>query len=243
MPISKEHTGYLALDEMVSAVSYNNCLVILKQKTDEFLFLNDSQSDFMRNIWDKDASTFTTEEKLAVEEMRSIGIVGPQLSPRERPLLEDEKVSIGLTDTRWSQSDVKVDIRSFRPHYFFKAMYLISSIRKVPEKYRLQRIIDSLRSKREQQKVDNPRELFLIAENVNFAIRLSIKKVQCLEFAYAACSIAMQCGIFCTFRIGIQTHPFMSHAWIESKAGVVMDRSDLPSELAIIVSVSGTSND
>ncbi|KAB5627009.1 lasso peptide biosynthesis B2 protein [Pseudomonas putida] len=243
MQASNDYEGYLTLAEMVSAVSYNNCLVILKQKTDEFVFLDSIQSTFVRSVWARNVSTFSADEISAFKEMQLIGLVHPQLSPSASVLLEDEKVSVGLADTRWSQSDVGISFRTFRPLYFFKALSTINAIRKIPEKHRLPKILGNLSAKSLLSHVDNERELNIIARNVNLAIKLSTKEVQCLEFAYAVCMIAFESGVFCNFRIGVQTHPFMSHAWVESKDRVIMDRVELPSELAIIVSIGGFRNE
>lgn len=45
--------------------------------------------------------------------------------------------------------------------------------------------------------------------------------------------------IKCRFVVGVQTNPFISHAWVEGENGVVFDRKELPEELAKIVSIGG----
>lgn len=243
MPINHGLDGYLDLAELVSVVEYNGSLIILKQKNDEFIFLSEEQSEFVRRIWSKNISQFDQEEFLVVTELQSIGLVSEvlRLSPSE--LLSDEKKSKGLFDTRWSESDFSFDFRSFRPFYFFKSLMILILVKSVSEKQRLLTIVSSLKSQVPCHPKHDENELLVIAKNVNLAMKLSIREVKCLEFAYAVCKIAMAEKIHCVFRVGVQTHPFMSHAWVECLSGVVLDRSDLPSELAIIVSVGDKGND
>ena len=60
-------------------------------------------------------------------------------------------------------------------------------------------------------------------------------RVKCLEWSVSLCLMAFRRSFDCHLEIGVQNMPFLAHAWVRIKEGVIADNQDLPTSLSVIL--------
>lgn len=228
--------GFVQWGRGVKSVIYNGRIIALNELCNDFVFFDESQSDFLISMLGMHSSVLSQEQINSVDALILHGLISLQDKIAER-VFEDEIISKGSFECNWAVGDSKATLSSFSPKYFVQALYFLLSAKKSSGEGRLHDLLEDLRSASSENMIVNTNELFKIASNVNLAIKFIWRKVKCLEFAFAVTRIAFLHNISCRFTIGVQTHPFISHAWVECDSGVVFDRKELPEELAKIISI------
>ncbi|WP_312961927.1 lasso peptide biosynthesis B2 protein [Stutzerimonas nitrititolerans] len=229
---------YLKWASFVRPVAYNGNIVILNEKDDAFIFLDREQSEYLKSIWDKSIYSMSADEKSVATQLISTGLLVQSNNPCKKIVLH-EVISNGMSDSRWTMTEQKLELKSFRLMYFLQALISLKKAQKLTSNGDLRQLFAILTKALPSSYEINDAELLVIAKNTNLAMKIMLKRVRCLEFAFAVSRLAFKNNIYCRFMIGVQTHPFVSHAWIEGENGVVMDRPLLSSELAVLKSIGG----
>jgi len=97
-------------------------------------------------------------------------------------------------------------------------------------------LIKHVRSKKTKPKKNNISDLKSLSVSLNKAAFYFPIKTKCLEWASSLVLMGLKKGYRCNLEIGIQTGPFLAHAWVKSKHGVVADDTNLPHDLSVILS-------
>ncbi|SHE67314.1 Transglutaminase-like superfamily protein [Marinomonas polaris DSM 16579] len=230
--------NYVGWPPFVNTTEYNGNIITLNEKTDVFTFFDDDQSNYIRSLWGKNIAELDEGAKLVIEQLLLNGTLIKCNAPSDA-LGIDCKVTNGIADPRWAIMGQDIKFKSFRPLYWYKALNYLNSAYREKRANNIHGLLNTLRTKQWRAKKINDKKLHLIAENTCIAMKFVLKDVQCLEFSYAVAKIAFEESIKCEFKIGVQTYPFISHAWIEGASGVVMDRASLNGEVSTIVSIGG----
>lgn len=221
------------------SVIYNSQIVSLDETKDRFIFFEPDQGKFIESIIHKSPKHLTPKDKELVSELTECRILSIEEQPPGNPFV-DVKNSLGAFTCEWRSGDDSWRLGNLTPTLFFKAFIYLKRAKTLTEAGKLSELLNDLRASSIQQKKISQRRLVKIGNNINFAIKLLSVEVKCLEFAYSLARIAFEEGLRCSFNIGIQTHLFISHAWAEGPHGVILDKAELPQDLAIIVSIGTT---
>lgn len=236
LELTNQQEAYLAWPAHIHATVYNDTIIVLNEREDSFTFFDDDQTRFIRSVWGINIYEIDDVKKAEVTQLVASGLAIFSSNPNE-PISNDVKKSTGMVESRWAVMDRGIKLEQIRAGYFLKASIYLRKAQKLSKSRKLSALLSGLRSKTPTSQRTSDAQLLLIALNVNFAMKFMLKNVQCLEFAYAVARIAWESGLLCSFKIGVQIHPFISHAWIEGSNGVVMDRSAIPHELSTLVSI------
>lgn len=238
MNFERKENGVIQWGSAVKAAIYNGKVVVLDEVSNSFVFFDEEQSSSILSVLGKHFSELSEEGSSAVNDLISHGLlcVAEKMADKN---FQDVITSKGAFECDWALGDSRISLLSFRPGYFMQAMILLLLAKRYSDKGKLRDLLQTLRSSSSRSMVANDKKLIAIASNVNLAVLFLWRKTKCLEFAYAVARIAFIHRIKCRFVVGVQTHPFISHAWVEGENGVVFDRKELPEELAKIVSIGG----
>lgn len=234
MNFELEKAGFIQWSTGVKAVTYNRRVIVLSEVLNDFVFFDDGQSKFLLSVLGTRSSKLSQEDLRAVDDLISHGLISIKETCPKR-IFQDEINSKGAFECDWALGGGRVGLSKFNLKYFIKATRLLLVAKKNSDEGKLHQLLEDLRGFPSSAMVENELELIKIASNVNLAVFFLWRKVKCLEFSYAVARIAFRHNIKCRFVVGVQTHPFISHAWVEGDNGVVFDRKELPKELAKIV--------
>jgi hypothetical protein len=241
MSFERKESRVIQWGSSVKAVIYNEKIVALDEMSNSFVFFDELQSGSILSVLGKHFSELTEEESSSVNDLISHGLLCITEKIAEKNF-QDVLTSKGAFECDWALGDSRTSLLSFRPRYFIQATVLLLHAKRYSDKGKLHGLLQTLRSSPHHSMVADEKKLVAIASNVNLAILFLWRKTKCLEFAYTVARIAFIHKIKCRFVVGVQTHPFISHAWVEGENGVVFDRRELPEELAKIVSIGGFKN-
>ncbi len=121
----------------------------------------------------------------------------------------------------------------FSPRMFFDAMKALHAAHRIARRNRIQGLVSWLHqspSKARKQKVD----LNSIVKNINIACLIYHGSTRCLHRAAALVRIALKHGYDARLIIGVQTQPFLAHAWAEVDSKVVGESPHRRKQLAVI---------
>ncbi|MFJ2411466.1 lasso peptide biosynthesis B2 protein [Pseudomonas sp. NPDC087814] len=221
------------------SVIYNSQIVSLDETKDRFIFFEPDQGKFIESIIHKSPNHLTSKDREFISELTECGILSIEERNPGKPFA-DVKNSLGAFTCEWRNGDDSWRLGDLTPTLFIKAFIYLKRAKTLTEAGKLSELLNDLRASSAHQKKTSQRRLVKIGNNINFAIKLLSVEVKCLEFAYSLSRIAFEESLRCSFNIGVQTHPFISHAWTEGPYGVILDKAELPQDLAIIVSIGAT---
>lgn len=228
--------AFIQWGRSIKAVIYNSRIILLNEIMNDYVFFDNEQSEFIKSVLGRNLSELSETERSAVDELIAHGIFSVSCKD-EDSRFQDEIESKGTFECSWALGSRDASLSGFRSAYFFKALMYLLYAKKSSSKGDLHGLLNGLRVVYNDGAKPNTAELVKIAGNVNLAMGLLWRQIKCLEFAYAVARIAFEHNVSCKFKIGVQTHPFISHAWVESDSGVVMDRRELPEEMATLISI------
>jgi len=82
----------------------------------------------------------------------------------------------------------------------------------------------------------NPEEFQTLVSALNKACFFFPVRTKCLEWSGALILLGLKRKFKCNIEIGVQTIPFLAHAWVRAGDMVIADSQDLPQTLSIILS-------
>lgn len=229
----RDRSTFLSWREHVRAVTYNEALIVLNLRTDEYLVFPPEECVTLRHMFGKPIESIN--QQLANEFIDACLI---EVSSQPGRFSFDDKLSAGAPNCSWSaptRQDLKErliyseTIRTFRD---------FRRVRDAKRNRNLVPLTDELRRYSSNNNFNNdPGILLSIASHVEACTRLTRVSVSCLEWAFAVASLAFRRKIQCTFVIGVQTHPFQSHAWIENNGTIIADSPDLATTLSRVLTI------
>ncbi|MDQ0654020.1 lasso peptide biosynthesis B2 protein [Pseudomonas cedrina] len=223
----------------IHAAHYNSQIIILNEIHDRFIFFDHAQSAFIDGIIHTSLVCHSSDTQQLINQLIDTGILLLCHHVTRNPYTEI-KNSLGAFECDWRNGDDSWQPTDLRPVLILKALSRLKQARKLADSGKLTELLDNLRNGSARQDTLDHTRLVTIGRNINFAIKLFNGEVKCLEFAYSLAAIAFEEHLWCKFNIGVQTHSFISHAWVEGPLGVILDKPALPRDLAIIFSIGIT---
>lgn len=231
--------GFINLARHINCARYNSQVIILNEKLNEFIFFDAAQSKFFTSILGSLVQDLTREAyELALELVKAdIIAIENQLVKSSCATLNNVK---GVNSCSWELGDDRWTLKDLNLRTLLKAFSYLHDAEKLSGAGKLLTLTNILRDKYnsiDENEKFSREKLISIGSNVNLAIKLSRSQVHCLEFAYCVTRIAYENNIKCRFCIGVQTYPFISHAWVAYEGEVILDNPDLEKDLVKILEI------
>lgn len=238
--MSTNSPGFITWNDGVYCASYNEKAILLNVSKNEFIFFDQDQTNFIQSILGRHFTRLDSNARKLIAELVEAQIV--KLQPEFSSAgFSDIKQTTGSYNCSWEVGDDSWKLRSINLHILIKSIRYLRRAKSFSSQGSLESMLYDLRKSADQPVAcsysKSHERLIKIGHNVNFAIKFLSVKIKCLEFAYCLARIAFEEGISCTFNIGAQTYPFISHAWVEGIEGVVLDDDRLGIDLSVLVKV------
>lgn len=241
---------YVQLSKNARLVRFNEDVILLNLKKDEYILLDASLKDDILNIFESQliynkrkyqyriSKATNLEEKTLnylLEEMKKQKIIKKELYHEPEPNL-NPFTSLGMGNINWLMDRGSLNIKIKKREFMEAVRVLIYShwvIRVRGFKY----LVDKLKAIKKKRKLVNSdlKQFDVLARALNQASLFFPIKVKCLEWAIALCFMAFKRGIKCNLVVGVQNRPFYAHAWVECSTGIVWDDPLLRERMAIIL--------
>jgi hypothetical protein len=238
--LRSESADFISWNCHLHVALYNSCVVMLNEASNDFIFFDRQQSEFLESILNCRYEEVDQNSRDLIDELMEQDILMLARSRRERPFAS-VKSNAGSYQCEWRSGEAGWKFRALRILYVSKAVSYLKHAHGKSVQGHLKALLDDLRQSSASPAVTvgggAQRELVEIGRNINFALKVISPEIKCLEYAYCFARIAFEAGIECRFTIGVQTFPFLSHAWVAGPEGVVFDSADLDQELATLVEI------
>lgn len=216
----------------IFASMYNGSLIVLNARQDEFLILPNKQANEISDAYGRIENTVVP---CAIEiEFIDAGLLA--YSNKFTPFVRDDKIARGVFSCEWSMPTVKplggrVDFR-----ICVRALVDFLAVSRAKRQRSLENLLNRI-PKVIESPGESSRAIIDIASSIEFSIKLSRGNPTCMEWAFALACAARRRGIDCKFVIGVQTHPFVSHAWVEHQGKVLFDSPELAACMARLIEI------
>lgn len=228
---------------------YNNQLIVLNLKKDNFLFFNELESlnikntlmDFLKkdgNIL-KELNKKNNSENI-INKLISLDLVEVCENSTEnfsKNLYNlNSAPSSGAPNLDWKiqEFDTKNKPSIFEIFYCYLALmnvYITMSL------FGFYEIIKKLKNKKiKDNNLINKEKIQKIVTALNKAAFFFPIRVKCLEWSITLCIILIKKGVKANLQIGVQNFPFASHAWVKLEDEIIADDNNLSKNLSIILS-------
>lgn len=228
---------YVEWSSSLHRVVYNSQVVILDELHNEFIFFTVEQSEFVKSIIGEKFEGLNDERRAHAEELLEQKILSLVNNSDVTSGFSDVKNSKGTFQCAWRSGSDAWSISAIRPLKLLRAIKYLKHAKEESEKGNLRGLLGHLREQAPSALMKNHERLIGLACNINLAVKMLNVEIKCLEFAYSLARMAFDEGLACRLNIGVQTFPFLSHAWIQGPNGVVFDRDDLEKDLAVMIRI------
>lgn len=230
---------YLHLEDHCYLAFYDEAALILDLKKNSFACLGKGFNEFLKEYLIKltpfSSEEISCQEKKLKEILCKRKIINPILKAVPNQKRIDSKRTLdSLKRVSWKIPTYDL-IKRPRISKFLLSFFLIVFVRVLIKSKTFHAVIRKIDRKKTDM-IHNSVLLRELAKNISYASFFVPFQIKCLEWALTVVMLAHIYKIKCYFIIGVQTHPFVSHAWIEDHNGeVIFDDPGLKGSLARIL--------
>jgi len=227
------------------AAYFDNAVIILDGKNDNYLSLIDEAADYF---------CFILKHKFVQENNQYYCIDAPDHAETHTywitHFLEKDFITLsscptqlsaplqegGLIGYRWDAKNSWSPFAHASVAGIIQAYYMLYKIDTSMKRTGISAIIDLLKQECFAKNNHNPseQEIKKLSASVDAASLLYPKKIYCLAWAATFTTLALKKGWRCNLVIGVQTNPFYAHAWAECAGSVIHDDPIIARVLSII---------
>ncbi len=232
--------SFFKLNDHVFGVDCAGSIVILDVINDEYIFLDNLDSQSLRN-----SLKLSATPNPRVRTLVSLGVIKIDKRSRSSYLrsinepLKDPLSSEILSKINSYPRNIEKDKEVGRWLVFlaWNILMIVSILLKMKGLSLVLRYVSYLKNLRKNQ--NNLKKICHVINAVNRASYWSLTKVKCLEWSLACVIFSLQNNLLVYFFIGVTRNPFIAHAWIESKNGPIADDVDCKKYFYTIFSTKG----
>lgn len=239
---------HFSLTSLVYAAHFENAIILLDIKNDNYLSLIDDSAEYLRYVLNTPfkrlehgkyepipQSEKYPEYSFWISEFLKNAFIQENASDNRKNIASIPPIPGGLREYQW---DTKTDWKSLKKGSFWgkiKAFWVLAKVHKILKKNKLAGIFDLIKKNNKSYSY-NPthEEIERLSAEVDAASILYFKKTYCLVWATTFCILALKKGWPCKLVIGIQTNPFYAHAWAEINDKVINDDPQVNQVLSIM---------
>lgn len=215
----------------VRAACYNNTLVVFNAAADEFLFFAEEDASSLRAAYETPLSPQQRAPEM-LEELVDAGLIRVSRSPA--PFLTDDKTSDGTFECHWPTSRSHLS-GTPATGLVLRALADFSFVKLCKARRNLQKMLARLQPAAGPGRPRGSVDLASFVGSVEAAVGTYPLPVSCLEWSFALAKSFQRAGVPARFVVGVQTHPFVSHAWVEVANTVFGAPFDVRQQMAVIV--------
>ncbi|MCL2646655.1 MAG: lasso peptide biosynthesis B2 protein [Phycisphaerales bacterium] len=233
---------YLHINKYIYCVYFNDSLIVLNLKKNQYLVLPESYAEIMHIVLDHEYGQYDKggspdDFDAIVEELQNMGIFSRQkYGERCDYTLVKKGCSAGAPNVDWRMRKADGSIVLSRSDTFKAYLYLLK-VYFILKVFGFYSLIKSIKKsgKTGVNEVDAGKFDKLVAA-LNRACFYFPTRVKCLEWSAALVFMGLKRGLKCNIEIGVQNLPFVAHAWVRAGGSVVADDESLPENLSVILS-------
>lgn len=239
---------YFSLTPQIYAVHFENAVILLDIKNDNYLSLIDDAAKNLTYILKhpfkkNDDGTYKSldesdDRPFWIQEFLKNNFIQESSEKHRKDIAPDAIIAGGLREYQW---DTKVDWKPFQKSSYvaiFKALIVLGRVHRTLRKNKLGGLFDLIRKNNNKTSIHpSQKEIEELAAAVDAASILYFKKTYCLAWATTFCILALKKGWPANLLIGVQTNPFYAHAWAEIDNIVINDDPQVNQVLSIIAQI------
>lgn len=248
--LKKQNWVYLQLCDHVYATKFNKSIILLDVIKDQYTILDDEVGKYFHIIIN---SAFELRGKLYIPLKANVDVVRLNeyietfrkssvlmLSHFSYPCKKGltEKNSCGIRDIIWRIDRKFLQIKTpillvIKAYLYLCYTNLLLSF------FGFYSLVKVIRKRFFTKKLSNnipQKKLVKIISSLHKASLYFPINTKCLEFASTLALILYTEGVKCRLQIGVQTIPFVAHAWVSYNGRVLADKQIYQDKLAIILS-------
>ena len=238
---------YLHFHNHINLAYYNQDLICLDLRKDQYLIFNsnvkkvicyllESQIHLQDGKYlpiykiDLDAMTFNQ----IIQNLIKQKVLRATLVEQKYNKVIYKKVSYGVKTEEWiaEHSHFAKKLALFR---LFAILFLMCKVRILLKIFGINHIIKIIRRSKPQKPSNNHKMVSKLIHELNTACLYFPANTKCLEWAITYMFLAYKFNIDCKLIIGVQTQPFVAHAWVEYNGVPFSDSSHIANEVVPIL--------
>lgn len=238
---------YLHFHKHINLAYYNQDLICLDLRKDQYLIFDSNAKKVIGYLLenpihvqdgkylpiykiDLDAMTFNQ----IIQNLIKQKILRATLVEQKYSKAIYRKVSYGVKTEEWiaEHSHFAKKLAFFR---LLAILFLMCSVRIWLKLFGIHRIIKTIRKRKPKKPINNHRVVSELIHELNTACLYFPANTKCLEWAITYMFLAYKLNIDCKLIIGVQTQPFVAHAWVEYNGVPFSDSSHIANEVVPIL--------
>lgn len=240
---------YFSLTPHIYAARYEKSIIILNARSDNYLSLIDSAAEYLSFIlehsfnYDAEKNWYSNSECTDLDQLNywidyftELAFIKESTSSDTKKIAPQPLKPGGLHEYQWDTKTSWQPFKNARRWDITKAFCLLIKIHWLMKRRGIGGILYHI-EKLSKKKKSIPSELEIqkLANAIDAASLIYPKKTYCLAWAATFVIIARKKGWDSNLVIGIQSHPFYAHAWVEIDGKVIHDDPTIAEVLSIIL--------
>lgn len=232
---------YYHLKNNIYISVFNQKPILLDTLRDRYIFIHENEFKILNYIIDNNISTLKKDSEVLnkLETFIHEGILNPDPQNEKFPFFPFDTVeSSGIFNLMWDpdkhyiQNENKTNI-----FLIFKTYLALFRIYTILHCKGLDSLINCIKKQKgtncctmvEEDKIQN------LVASLNQACKMFPWRIRCLEWSSTLVFLLLKKNVKANLVIGVQTNPFLAHAWVEYNGVVINDDSSLKESLARIL--------
>ncbi len=214
---------FISFEKNIYHVVRNNHLILLDLMNDDFSILSKEQTKilimaFEESSWDINDEGLVQSANLDNDKseftrfMISKNVISTHLSTSKQKI----NISQKYINSFLSWKIPKFKLKNISLFYFILAIRSIFDAKKLRKRDGFLSIVENInKNKRHLYQTESSVDINRLVDSYNFATNFFYSATRCLEWSAGLTFMLQKLNVKANFIVGIQTHPFISHAWVE----------------------------
>lgn len=240
---------YFSLTPHIYAARYENSIIILDARSDNYLSLIDSAAHYLSFIlehsfsYDKEKKWYTNADCTDLDQLNywldyflELAFIIESTSSNRKIIASPPIKAGGLHEYQWDTKTSWQPFKNSKRWDIFKAFCILVKIHWIMKRRGIGGILHYIEKySRKKRLIPDEIKVQTLADTIDAASLIYPKKTFCLAWATTFVIMARKKGWDSQLVIGIQSHPFYAHAWAEIKGKVIHDDPAIAEVLSIIL--------
>lgn len=214
---------FINFEKNIFHVIRNGQLIVLDVTKNSFKILSEKQSDIVKlafetSSWKINSDSYLKPDKFGKEEVKFIqflinnNVISSKLSSKQ----QDLNLTLNAKNTFFSWTPPRTKIENVSLLYFFLSIKFLFVAKRLIKRDGFLSIIKHIHNKRiPVLRISSDVNIEKAINSFNFATNFFSSTTRCLAWSAGLIFLLQRLQVKATFVVGIQTYPFISHAWVE----------------------------
>lgn len=223
---------------------YNNQVIFLDLKSDEYIFLSEENSVLLKEFLlaapnnYKNKTLVNKDNKAQIMELERLNFIKiDNCTNLNCNNIANQKISTGASNLDWNIEEEVFSKKVVFAELFYAYLVIIyvHVYLYYFGFYKIIKKLNLLKLKTKSFKERDPGTVMRKVNALNRAVFFYPKRVKCLEWSIALSIMLIKVRQKASLTIGIQNQPFASHAWTNVEGKIIADDDNLPNNLGVIL--------